>query len=54
MTNKYIDLTEYSLNLYLKDVRKNEIITIDEEVELAKRIKNGDQLALNKLVSSII
>lgn len=52
MTNKYIDLTEDSLNLYLKDVRKNEIITIDEEVELAKRIKNGDQEALNKLVSS--
>jgi RNA polymerase primary sigma factor len=52
MTNKYIDLSEDSLNLYLKDVRKNDIITIDEEVELAKRIKNGDQEALNKLVSS--
>ena len=24
MTNKYIDLSEDSLNLYLKDVRKNE------------------------------
>ena len=52
MTNKYIDLSEDSLNLYLKDVRKNEIITIDEEVELAKRIKNGDEVALNKLVTS--
>jgi RNA polymerase primary sigma factor len=52
MTNKYIDLSEDSLNLYLKDVRKNEIITIDEEVELAKRIKNGDEVALNKLVTA--
>lgn len=52
MTNKYIDLSEDSLNLYLKDVRKNEIITIDEEVELAKRIKAGDEVALNKLVTA--
>ena len=41
MTNKFIDLTEDSLNLYLKDVRKTDILTIDEEVNLAKRIKDG-------------
>lgn len=52
MKNNYIDLTEDSLNLYLKDVRKNEIITIDEEIKLAKRIKLGDQKALDKLVKS--
>ena len=52
MTNKYIDLTEDSLNLYLKDVRKTDILTIDEEVSLSKRIKDGDQNALNQLVKA--
>lgn len=52
MTNKFIDLTEDSLNLYLKDVRKTDILTIDEEVNLAKRIKDGDQNALNQLVKA--
>lgn len=52
MTNKFIDLTEDSLNLYLKDVRKTDILTIDEEVNLAKRIKDGDQNALDQLVKA--
>lgn len=52
MTNKFIDLSEDSLNLYLRDVRKTDLLTIDEEVELAKKIKQGDQRALEKLVSS--
>jgi RNA polymerase primary sigma factor len=52
MVNKFIDLTEDSISLYLKDVRKSDLLTIDEEVELAKRIKNGDQRALDKLVTA--
>ena len=38
-----------SLNSYLQDVSKIELITADEEVELAQRIRAGDQRALDKL-----
>ncbi len=38
-----------SLDKYLQDIGKEELITADEEVELAKRIKQGDQTALEKL-----
>ncbi len=38
-----------SLNSYLQDVSKIEMITAEEEVELAQRIREGDQAALNKL-----
>ena len=38
-----------SLDKYLQDIGREELITADEEVELARRIKQGDQLALEKL-----
>src|SRR5512138_117512 len=38
-----------SLDKYLADIGKEELITADEEVHLAQRIKQGDQLALEKL-----
>lgn len=38
-----------SLDKYLQDIGKEELITAEEEVELAKRIKQGDQTALEKL-----
>lgn len=41
---------EASLERYMSEVSKEEMITYHEEVELAKRIKQGDQEALNKLV----
>lgn len=39
-----------SLEKYLQDVSKEEMITAEEEVELAIKIQNGDELALNRLV----
>jgi len=39
-----------SLEKYLQDVSKEEMINAEEEVELAQRIKNGDEAALNRLV----
>lgn len=39
-----------SLEKYLQEVSKEDMITPEEEVELAQRIKNGDELALNQLV----
>lgn len=41
-----------SLDKYLQDIGKEEMITPDEEVELAKRIKLGDQIALEKLTKA--
>ena len=39
-----------SLDKYLHDIGKEELINAEEEVELARRIKKGDQVALNKLI----
>jgi RNA polymerase primary sigma factor len=38
-----------SLDKYLQDIGKEELITPEEEVHLAQRIKTGDQAALEKL-----
>ncbi len=39
-----------SLDKYLQDIGKESLISIEEEVELAQRIKKGDEEALEKLV----
>lgn len=39
-----------ALDKYLADIAKEPMITPDEEVELAQRIKQGDQIALDSLV----
>lgn len=41
-----------SLDMYLQDIGRVELITADEEVELAKKIKTGDQSALDKMVKA--
>lgn len=41
-----------SLDKYLHEIGKVELITADEEVELARKIKQGDQAALTKLVNA--
>jgi len=38
-----------SLDKYLQDIGKEELITAEEEVNLAQRIRQGDQWALEKL-----
>ncbi len=39
-----------TLDKYLADIAKESLLTTEEEVELAQRIKAGDQAALDKLV----
>jgi len=41
-----------SLDKYLQEIGKVELITADMEVELAQRIKAGDQIALEKLTKA--
>ncbi len=41
-----------SLDKYLQEIGRVELITADEEVELARRIKNGDRLALERLTKA--
>ncbi len=40
-----------SLEKYFQEISKIDLITADEEVELSRRIREGDQVALNKLVN---
>ncbi|UOB18890.1 sigma-70 family RNA polymerase sigma factor [Abyssalbus ytuae] len=41
-----------SLDKYLQEIGKIDLVTEEEEVELAIRIRKGDQLALEKLISA--
>lgn len=41
-----------SLDKYLQEIGKVDLISADQEVQLAKRIKEGDQIALEKLTKA--
>ncbi|MDR2928310.1 MAG: RNA polymerase sigma factor RpoD/SigA [Cytophagaceae bacterium] len=41
-----------ALDKYLNEIGKLQLISIDEEIYLAKRIRGGDRSALNRLVSA--
>ncbi|NNE56124.1 MAG: sigma-70 family RNA polymerase sigma factor [Flavobacteriales bacterium] len=41
-----------SLDKYLQEIGRVDLITAEEEVELARRIKQGDQVALEKLTKA--
>jgi RNA polymerase primary sigma factor len=53
MSKKYINFNDdESISKYFKDVKKTKLLTPEEEVELAIQIKNGSQVAIDKLVSA--
>ena len=41
-----------SLDKYLQEIGREELISVSEEVELAQRIKKGDHAALEKLTKA--
>jgi RNA polymerase primary sigma factor len=43
---------DLSLEIYLKEIRRTDLLTPEQEVELAKRIKAGDRSALDDLVQA--
>jgi RNA polymerase primary sigma factor len=49
ITKSITNRESQSLDKYLQDIGREELITADEEVELARKIKQGSQAALEKL-----
>ena len=52
ITKQVTNIETASLDKYLQEICKVDLITADEEVELAQRIKAGDQAALEKLTKA--
>lgn len=53
MKRKYVNFSnDDSISKYFKDVRKSNLLTPKEEIKLAKKIKKGDQKAINDLVKA--
>ena len=52
ITKSITNRESQSLDKYLQEISKETLITAEEEVLLAQRIKEGDQVALEKLIKS--
>jgi RNA polymerase primary sigma factor len=52
ITKQYTNRESQSLDRYLQEIGKVDLLTSDEEIELARRIKKGDQRALEKLTKA--
>ncbi|MEM7106198.1 MAG: RNA polymerase sigma factor RpoD/SigA [Bacteroidota bacterium] len=52
ITNKITARESLALDKYLSDIGKIDLLTADEEADLARRIREGDQLALEKLTKA--
>ena len=52
ITKSITNRESQSLDKYLQEIGREELITAEMEVELAQRIKKGDQIALEKLTKA--
>ena len=49
---EFVEITTDSLQLFLKDIGKVDLLTAAQEVELAKRIERGDHRAKQEMVEA--
>lgn len=52
ITKQFTNRESQSLDKYLQEIGKESLITAQDEIELAKRIKKGDQVALDQLTKA--
>jgi len=52
ITNKITTRESLALDKYLNDIGKIPMLTADEEAEMARRIRAGDESALERLTKS--
>ena len=47
-----VDDSETSIKIYLREISGTSLLTVQEEIELAARIKNGDQRARARMINA--
>src|SRR5215471_12486604 len=47
-----VDDSETSIKVYLREISGTSLLTVQEEIELAARIKNGDQKARARMINA--
>jgi len=52
ITNHITQRDNYSLEKYLQEIAKEPLLTDDQEVALAKRVREGDPMALERMVKA--
>ena len=52
LTKKIQVRDDQALDIYLKEIGDTELLTADDEVELAKRIRDGDEKALETMIQA--
>jgi RNA polymerase primary sigma factor len=52
ISKQFTDRDNFTLNIYLQEIGKTDILTAEQEFELARRIEEGDKRALDELVKA--
>ncbi|MEP7265671.1 MAG: RNA polymerase sigma factor RpoD/SigA [Bacteroidota bacterium] len=52
ITQQITDRETFSLNKYLQEINREPMISIEEEIKLSQRIRQGDQIAMDKLTKA--